>query len=240
MQVVRFLFGRLSGQVRTRGMIHAVPGDCIVVTRDDAALCDAGAGTDIQFADFYAADFRTLYAEISALIDRPEATPFRGEPLRVVPTSPEVIGMLELLAPVSRPALLSFLYVFCLGADRAYFSRLLHAAMAGDTEFVDFVDAHALNPWSVARFAEEFGLPPRKFNLLFVEKYGMSAKRWLVERRLAHAQHLLVSTSMRILDIAHECGFSNHAHFTDSFRRRYLCNPTQYRLRAKRPAATVA
>ncbi|RKT98764.1 AraC family transcriptional regulator [Burkholderia sp. Nafp2/4-1b] len=233
------MFGRVSGQVRTCGTIHTVPGDCIAVTGSDCALCDAGADTDIQFADFYAADFRTLYGEVNALIDPPIAAPFQSESIRVVPTSREVIGMLELLAPVSRPALLSFLYVYCVGADRAYFSRLLHSTMAGDTNFVDFVDANALNPWSVARFATEFGLPPRKFNLLFIEKYGMSAKLWLVERRLAHARHLLASTSMRIVDIAHECGFSNHAHFTDRFRRRYRCNPTQFRLRVKQPTITV-
>jgi AraC family transcriptional regulator, exoenzyme S synthesis regulatory protein ExsA len=240
MQVVRFMFGRLSGQITTRGKIHAVPGDCIAVTSDDAALCDAGASTDIQSVDFYAADFRNLYTEIEALIEPARQMSFWREPIRVLRAAPEVLGILELLAPVSRPALLSFLYVYCLGADRAYFSRLLHAAMAGDLEFVDFVNTHALNPWSVARFADEVGLPLRKFNVLFVEKYGTSAKRWLLERRLAHAQHLLVSTSMRVIDIAIECGFSSHAHFTDSFRRRFMCNPTQYRLLKKQSSVAAA
>ncbi|KVQ21330.1 hypothetical protein WK00_25000 [Burkholderia ubonensis] len=223
------MFGRQGGRVGTRGQIHNVPRSCIVVARDDATLCDVDTNSDIQSVDFYASDFLALYAEINTLIEPAQAVPFHGEPIRIVPSSPEVIGILELLATVSRPALLSCIYVHCLSADRVYFSRLLHAAMAGDSEFVEFVDAHALNQWSVTRFAAEFGLSQRKFNLLFVEKYGMSAKRWLYKRRLAHAQYLLVSTSMRIVDIAHECGFANHAHFTASFRRQFLSSPSQYR-----------
>ncbi|RQR48095.1 AraC family transcriptional regulator [Burkholderia sp. Bp9126] len=225
------MFGRLSGQIRTCGAIYPVPADCIVITREAWELCDAGADTDIHGVDFYTADFRNLYTEINTLIEPRQPKPFWSEPIRVIETAPEVIDMLELLAPVSRSALLNFLYVYCLTTDRLYFSNLLHTVMSGGCQFIEFVDEHALNRWSVTRFANECGLPLRKFNLLFTEKYGISAKRWLLERRLMHAQHLLASTSMRILDIAYECGFANHAHFTDTFRRRFSCSPKEFRTR---------
>jgi AraC-like DNA-binding protein len=230
MQAIRFMFGQLSGEVMTSGSIHKVPASSIVVTRDDSTLCDASVNTDLQSMDFYAADFRKLYGTLAGLVAPPPQGPFWMESIRIVQATPEVIRMLELLAPVSRESLLSFLYVYCLGTDRRYFSFLLHTAMTASADFVDFVDTNALKHWSVTRFADEFGISLRKFNLLFIENYGRSAKHWLLEKRLSHAQHLLASTSMRILDVAQECGFINHAHFTESFRKHFLCTPIQFRL----------
>ncbi|KWN63613.1 hypothetical protein WM23_12670 [Burkholderia ubonensis] len=234
------MFGRLGGQVRSGGAVHLMPANHIAATNGDAALCNAGAGTDIQFIDFYAADFRKLFAEVDGLVEVVPKTQFQRDSFRLVPARSEVVSVLELLSLSSRSTLLCFLYVYCLSSDRTYFSRLLLSAMAGDTDFVDFIDTNALNPWSVARFADEFDMPVRKFNMLFIDKFGMPAKRWLLERRLAHARTLLVATPMRVLDIALECGFANHAHFTDSFRRRFRCNPTQYRMRAAQTADLAA
>jgi AraC family transcriptional regulator, exoenzyme S synthesis regulatory protein ExsA len=230
MQAIRFTFGQLSGSVTASGSIHAVSTNCIVITRDDSTICDAGADTDLQSMDFYAADFRKLYGALAGLIAPAPQGPFWMEPIRIVQATPEVIRMLELLAPVSRESLLSFLYVYCLGTDRRYFSSLLHTAMTASADFIDFIDMNALKHWSVSRFADEFGISLRKFNLLFIDNYGTSAKHWLLGKRLSHARHLLASTSMRILDVAQECGFINHAHFTESFRKHFLCTPIQFRL----------
>ncbi|WP_373417872.1 helix-turn-helix transcriptional regulator [Vibrio parahaemolyticus] len=53
-----------------------------------------------------------------------------------------------------------------------------------------------------------------------------------MERRIKHAKKLLSTTSMRVIDIAIECGFSSHAHFTDRFRRYINCSPKQFRNRS--------
>ncbi|WP_240674564.1 helix-turn-helix transcriptional regulator [Burkholderia stabilis] len=229
------MFGCCGGHIRTAGTIYRAPDESVIMTRADAELCDAGAGSDFQSVDFYPAHFRQIFAEVGELVDPDSHTRFWPEPLRVVEAPVAVIRMADLLSRASPPLLLRFVYLYCLGADRAYFSRLMHHMMAGDTTFVDFVEANALRQWSVARFADSFGLPLRKFNILFTEKFGMPAKRWLLERRLGHAQHLLAATSMRVVDIALECGFASHAHFTDSFRKHFLCNPTQYRLQIAQP-----
>ncbi|KVV41109.1 hypothetical protein WK92_01690 [Burkholderia ubonensis] len=234
------MFGCYGGQIRTAGLNHHMPDHCVVLTQADATLCDAGADSDFQTVDFYPAHFRQVFSEIAELVDPDQCARFWPEPIRIVEAPVAVIRMVDLLSRTSPPLLLRFVYLYCLGVDRAYFSRLLHHMMAGDTAFVDFVEANALQPWTVARFADGFGLPLRKFNILFIEKFGMPAKRWLLERRLSHARYLLTSTSMRVLDIALECGFANHAHFTDSFRKHFLCNPTQYRLRTTQPEYSVA
>ncbi|WP_232450525.1 helix-turn-helix transcriptional regulator [Burkholderia ubonensis] len=234
------IFGCCGGQIRTAGTTYLTPDHCVIVTHADAVICDAGADSDFQSIDFYPAHFRQIFAEIAELVDPDEHTRFWPDPLRIVEVPVAVIRMMDLLSRSSPPLLLRFVYLYLLGVDRAYFSRLLRHIMAGETALVDFVEANALQPWTVERFADGFGLPLRKFNFLFAEKFGTSAKRWLMERRLDHARHLLTTTSMRVLDIALECGFANHAHFTDTFRKQFLCNPTQYRLRTMRPGLSTS
>jgi AraC-like DNA-binding protein len=239
MQPVRFLYGRYPGRLLVRGAVHAIPAYSVVATLGDAIVCDAGADTDLRVIDFRSADFQRLYPEIVDLLDERPHGRFAPEPVRIVATSSGVTDTLVLLTHAAPHTFLRFLYAYCLALDRGYFSALVRYAMSGDAAFVEFVEENCLQQWSVERFANEFGMPVRKFNVLFQEKYGMSAKRWLLEKRLSHAREMLLSTSMRVLDIALECGFSNHAHFTDCFRKRFASNPTQLRMReGNRLAAT--
>ncbi|MGF6401559.1 AraC-like DNA-binding protein [Pseudomonas frederiksbergensis] len=229
MQAVRLLFGKYGGKVKVSGEMQLIPPNSVAMANGDIAPC---TNSDLQHFDFYPADFQHLYADVVDLLGATHNILFWRAPIRLVTAQDDVIRVLELLAKGPPNTLLRFAYIYCLGMDRRYFSGLLHHIMTGDEPFFEFIEASALNQWSVARYALEFDMPLRKFNLLFQEKYGLSAKRWLLERRLTHARELLLSTPMRVLDIALECGFSNHGHFTESFRKRYLCNPTQYRVRA--------
>ncbi|GLR01571.1 hypothetical protein GCM10007934_13830 [Mycoavidus cysteinexigens] len=216
--------------MRMQDNTYTLPPNCIAVTYNGAALCNAGIATDVQCVDFQLADLQELYLELVNLLDAAQPMRFWREPMRIVKAPDNMLSVIELLSGSSPATLLRFLYAYCLSIDRPYFSALLHYLTAGDVAFVEFMESHCLNGWSVARFAQKFSLTPRKFNILFYEKYGVCAKRWLLERRLAHAGKLLRSNSLRVLDIALECGFSNHAHFTDSFRKHFGCSPTQFRL----------
>ncbi|AZC83996.1 helix-turn-helix transcriptional regulator [Pseudomonas chlororaphis] len=228
MQAVRLLFGKSGGKIQVGGTVQLIPPNSIVFTHHDIVPC--GTNSDLQSFEFYPADFQQLYADIVELLGVTHETIFWRAPIRMMKARNEVIVALELLAKGTPTVLLHFAYIYCLGVDRCYFSALLQQIISGDKFFFDFIEENALNQWSVARYASELNIPLHKFNLLFQEKYGSSAKRWLLERRLTHARGLLLSTPMRVLDIALECGFSNHGHFNQSFRKRYLCNPTQFRL----------
>lgn len=239
MQKVQFFYGRQSGRVLVRGAAHVIPAHSIAAACGDASICEMSAANELQEIHVGSADFQRLYPDIADLLDKTIPVRFVPEPLRIVATSPGVVDTLALLADAAPRMLLRFAYAYCLALDRTYFSALARHAMAGDVALIEFIEANCLKQWSVERYAHEFDMPVRKFDLLFREKYGMSAKRWLVEKRLAHACEMLQSTSMRVLDIALECGFSNHAHFTDSFRKRFHCNPTQFRMAETRKLECV-
>ncbi len=76
----------------------------------------------------------------------------------------------------------------------------------------------------------------------FAEVYRTSPGRWLLERRLERAAHLLRSTAMSITDIVFECGFENASHFCRAFKKKFAQSPKLFRepvpVRSKqRPAA---
>ena len=192
---------------------------------------------------------KRLYHELDNLVDfiypdNPHWAKFQGsqasrvfsEPViynlgttLVLPANKDIIHATEQLIDIERSASLRFLYLYCLGLDSVYFSRLLESIVGTNNELLEFFEQNRLNPWTVSRYADELGISTRKLNFLFYEKFGMSAKQWLLDQRLKKGCELLLSTRLRVADIAMECGFSNHAHFSDSFRRRFQQCPSHMR-----------
>ncbi len=65
----------------------------------------------------------------------------------------------------------------------------------------------------------------RKFSSL----YGTSPTKYIVSKRLEEAQTLLNTTDLRISDIAYDCGFSDLAYFSKTFKSYYNYSPSEVR-----------
>jgi AraC family transcriptional regulator len=63
----------------------------------------------------------------------------------------------------------------------------------------------------------------------FKETFGVSAHRWLIQKRLSHAEQLLISTSIPLIDIALQSGFSDQASFTRTFTQDVGVSPGRWR-----------
>lgn len=72
------------------------------------------------------------------------------------------------------------------------------------------------------------------FKRRFRRRYGTSPHRWLYERRLTLAHHIVTTTDIPTQEIAPLCGFPNVSHFISSFRRHYGTTPRRLRCKARR------
>lgn len=81
----------------------------------------------------------------------------------------------------------------------------------------------------LANVARAHGLSVRRFTHLFREVTGESWLARVSRLRLAHAAHLLASTSLSVRAIAFEAGYRDLAHFYRAFKSRHGVSPGNYR-----------
>ena len=72
-------------------------------------------------------------------------------------------------------------------------------------------------------------LHPNYAMSLFQKTFGTTFIDYLTQHRVSHAQRLLATTDMKIVDVAFSSGFSSISRFNDAFRRACKCSPRQYR-----------
>lgn len=82
---------------------------------------------------------------------------------------------------------------------------------------------------SLASLAQEAGYSRGHFLKMFRASMGMTPYRYVLQRRVDHAQSLLKRREMSIIDIAAKCGFSSQAHLTQVFRQQLGVTPGSYR-----------
>ncbi|MEO1029937.1 MAG: AraC family transcriptional regulator [Bacteroidota bacterium] len=109
--------------------------------------------------------------------------------------------------------------------------RLL-ASLFTPTEysFKELVEANIFTNLSLSELALLHGVSLSSFKREFNKVYKESPGRYFKRRKLERAAKLLLSTNERIGDIAFNCGFSEVAHFSNSFHDQFGCSPTDYRL----------
>lgn len=83
---------------------------------------------------------------------------------------------------------------------------------------------------SLARLSKSY------FSRAFKTTFGVSPQKYIVTRRIARAQQIMLTTNEPLCDIARACGFSDQAHLSRLFRRLTGKTPNAWR-RARRAVA---
>lgn len=99
-----------------------------------------------------------------------------------------------------------------------------------------FIARHYREPLTVQAIAGDVGLHPKYLMRVFKKQSGISIWEYLTRLRVSHAQRLLITTEMKVLDVAMESGFSSVAPFYAAFSAHTRgLRPLDYR-RQHRPA----
>jgi AraC-like DNA-binding protein len=93
----------------------------------------------------------------------------------------------------------------------------------------EFLSDNLANNVRLRQVAKECELSVSHFARSFKETFGVSAYRWLIQKRLSHAQHLLLKTRIPLIDIALQSGFPDQASFTRVFKRNLGVTPGFWR-----------
>jgi AraC-like DNA-binding protein len=186
---------------------------------------DAIGKTDHDFfpkprADEYRADDIAVMESAVAIVDRIESAPEEAGSPRLVMTSKiplrdkrgRVIGV-------------------------AGFSRQIECIQSPSgtadafAKVISYLHDNFGQHLSTQELAQMAGLSVSHFERRFKIAFGASPRQYLVRVRIEHAAKLLLETDKTVSEIAHACGFYDHAHFSRSFRRLMKLSPTAYRKR---------
>lgn len=126
-------------------------------------------------------------------------------------------AFLLLLAGEHRERILTFLH------------SITHAHPA-NIEYI--VNTHLFKPLTLAELAQLSGRSLASFKRDFQQYFHCAPKKWINEKRLAHARMLLLNDDMPVSEIALACGFENVPHFIRIFKQEF--GDTPHQLRAKK------
>jgi AraC family transcriptional regulator len=94
---------------------------------------------------------------------------------------------------------------------------------------VEYIHDRMSEPLSLAELAALSQLDVFSFSRWFKATFGVPPYRYVLRVRLESAKAMLRDTSKSVVEVALNCGFSNHSHFTACFRRASGLTPTAYR-----------
>lgn len=94
---------------------------------------------------------------------------------------------------------------------------------------LDFIDAHLEGAIDLSSIAAEVNMGACTFTRYFRRTIGVAPYAYVMERRLERARRLLGETAMPIKEVAAACGFSDQAHLTRLFSRRFHTTPLAHR-----------
>jgi AraC-like DNA-binding protein len=84
---------------------------------------------------------------------------------------------------------------------------------------------------SLAEYARMAQRSLATFKREFKEVFHTSPGKWLVQKRLDHAEYLLITSEKNANEIAFDSGFENATHFSRAFKEKFGLSPLQYRKR---------
>jgi transcriptional regulator GlxA family with amidase domain len=94
---------------------------------------------------------------------------------------------------------------------------------------IELMEANLSEPLSLIDVAGHVGLSRRQIERLFRQEMGRSPARYYLEIRLDRARHLLIQSSMPVVEVAVACGFVSASHFSKCYRELYGRSPQQER-----------
>jgi len=93
----------------------------------------------------------------------------------------------------------------------------------------DLIDNDLASDLSLSTLAESVNLSKPHFVRLFRNTTGTSPHRYIVQKRIERARHMIQTSELPLVEIASEAGFTSQSHLGRVFRRTYGVTPGDVR-----------
>jgi AraC family transcriptional regulator len=97
------------------------------------------------------------------------------------------------------------------------------------SQVLDYINDHLDHDIKLADLAALLNMSQFHFSHLFKQAIGTSPYQYLLQQRIERAKQLLKQSDQPIMEIAFQCGFNNHSHLSQQFRRFTGMTPKAFR-----------
>ncbi|MCD8293901.1 MAG: AraC family transcriptional regulator [Clostridia bacterium] len=92
-----------------------------------------------------------------------------------------------------------------------------------------YIESHFTGKISLQDMGDFMNLSPQYLSHLFTKTLGISMRDYITKLRFNQAIRLIDSTSLPLIDICYECGFSNYKYMSGVFKRELSMTPMEYK-----------
>lgn len=141
--------------------------------------------------------------------------------------------------PFREPAVYSLLLRFfvTLGrADVADAGKFPDLSPSKQQEYIEtfmnicnYINEHCTQELDIDSLAQMAGFSKYHFARLFKQFTGISCREYLIGRRIACAERLLLSPDLSVTEVAMQSGFNSLSTFNRIFKERKACTPSSYK-----------
>lgn len=213
---------------------HIGPGDFVLCSAGEPHSLSATAAQPLQGVACGFAELFVRGMEENTFVNHQEQqivhTGVASRPLDDILTALESVWVdptlqnTELIRLLSAAAVSTALQLQRSAAERA---EQAHYELGVRTRL--YLDRHYLEPLTLDDLAHAMGVSKYHLDRVFRSSAGCSPIQYIIRRRMARAQTLLVSTNQTVQHIAAQCGYTNYNYFTVLFRRTVGKTPGEYR-----------
>ena len=131
----------------------------------------------------------------------------------------------------TKPKLMELLHLIALTEQGTSFISQLYAVKNRERKNIKlFMQENFAKPLDIEDYAYLTGRSIATFRRDFKSRYGISPKKWLIEKRLEQASQLLQKNSDSIAEVALQSGYENIPHFIKAFHKKFGMSPKQYQI----------
>lgn len=98
-------------------------------------------------------------------------------------------------------------------------------------KILEYIDFNLDNGICVSRVQKNFGLNKNILSGIFKENFDISPSKYIINRKLEKASHLLLESDLSVTDIAFRFNFSSASKFSSHFKKKYSLTPLQFKKR---------
>lgn len=90
------------------------------------------------------------------------------------------------------------------------------------------IDENDAKPLPVSELAKKSFMSESRLRELFRQQYGTTIYQYVLDCRMEKARELLSGGNYQVKDAACFAGYSNISHFSETFRKKFGCTPSEY------------